>query len=414
MRRVGYLVVWMLMAFLCASARAAVEGFEESFDGNGPFSTKRGVSISGLDNPGWGLFIDEYAGSFDGSGYAFDIQAPIEVGIPSEFNAWERVLTGHGSFRETVRISDVEAGWYNSGSAGGDIRNAIQLIHAFKFEHLIQVLNIPFDTDIMPELNNKLIWYSPGVSVDLLRVPNETLDIEFGLEYDRRTGDTWYFLDSPKTGRVVTGPYHQPMPEVPESLVSLSIASGRDGTISGRLDNWSLEPLPDIRADINDDGVLNLADVDLLSLIIRRSGTDAVADLSIDGKVDQTDLALWIHDHRKTYFGDANLDGQFNSTDLVQVYQAGKFETGQTAGWAEGDWDPNGVFDSSDLVAAFHDGGYEAGPRQAMNAVPEPTGFAVMIPGLLVAARSTDRSRRKCIAHASVNHLASSKKSHLR
>ncbi len=147
--------------------------------------------------------------------------------------------------------------------------------------------------------------------------------------------------------------------------------------------------MPDIRADINDDGVLNAADADLLSLIIRRNGADAVADLSIDGKVDQTDLGLWIHEHRKSYFGDANLDGQFNSQDLTLVFQAGEYEDFVEAntGWADGDWNADGEFSSSDLVVAFQDGGYEQGPRQDVTiSVPEPSGVWIWIVGFTIAA----------------------------
>jgi hypothetical protein len=56
--------------------------------------------------------------------------------------------------------------------------------------------------------------------------------------------------------------------------------------------------------------------------------------------------------------GDANGDGLFNSSDLVAVFQAGKYETGSPATWAEGDWNGDGYFDSSDLIVAFQ-AGYE-------------------------------------------------------
>ncbi|MCA9152365.1 MAG: thioredoxin domain-containing protein [Planctomycetales bacterium] len=58
------------------------------------------------------------------------------------------------------------------------------------------------------------------------------------------------------------------------------------------------------------------------------------------------------------FAGDANFDGVFDSADLVQVFQAGKFETEQAAEWSEGDWDHNGFFNTSDLVAAFQLGRY--------------------------------------------------------
>ena len=63
--------------------------------------------------------------------------------------------------------------------------------------------------------------------------------------------------------------------------------------------------------------------------------------------------------------GDSNNDGIFDSSDLVRVFQAGKYEdaTGQRASFDEGDWNGDGVFDSSDLVAAFQADTYAVGPN---------------------------------------------------
>ena len=59
-----------------------------------------------------------------------------------------------------------------------------------------------------------------------------------------------------------------------------------------------------------------------------------------------------------TDFGDANLDGVFNSSDLVSIFQAGEYEDESTnnSNWNEGDWNGDGEFDSSDLILAFQAG----------------------------------------------------------
>lgn len=59
--------------------------------------------------------------------------------------------------------------------------------------------------------------------------------------------------------------------------------------------------------------------------------------------------------------GDANCDGYFNSSDLVTVFQAGKYENNRlaNAAFSEGDWNRDGYFNSSDLVLAFRVGRYE-------------------------------------------------------
>ena len=60
--------------------------------------------------------------------------------------------------------------------------------------------------------------------------------------------------------------------------------------------------------------------------------------------------------------GDANRDGLFNSSDLVQVFQRGEYED-QIEGnstWEDGDWNGDGDFTTADLVLAFQSGGYQA------------------------------------------------------
>ena len=65
--------------------------------------------------------------------------------------------------------------------------------------------------------------------------------------------------------------------------------------------------------------------------------------------------------------GDANGDGIFNSSDLVQVFQIGEYEDGvpNNSTFAEGDWNGDGDFDSSDLVLAFQAGMYVAAAEPA-------------------------------------------------
>ena len=64
--------------------------------------------------------------------------------------------------------------------------------------------------------------------------------------------------------------------------------------------------------------------------------------------------------------GDANRDGVFNSSDLIQVLQAGEYEDGvsNNSDWEEGDWNGDGDFTSFDLVIAFQTGLYEVQPSR--------------------------------------------------
>ena len=56
--------------------------------------------------------------------------------------------------------------------------------------------------------------------------------------------------------------------------------------------------------------------------------------------------------------GDSNLDGIFDSGDLLHVFKAGRYETGLAANFVEGDWNRDGFFNSSDFVAIFQAGHY--------------------------------------------------------
>lgn len=150
-----------------------------------------------------------------------------------------------------------------------------------------------------------------------------------------------------------------------------------------------------VTGDVNSNGILDSTDVDMLTSAIRVSSTDLAFDLNRDQLVSELDLSTWVHDLKQTYFGDANLDHQFNTSDLVTVFQAGEYEDRMdgNSGWATGDWNGDGDFTSTDLVTAFQDGGYEQGPRTAANTVPEPSSIVSLFGGLVVAINVRRRGR---------------------
>ena len=65
--------------------------------------------------------------------------------------------------------------------------------------------------------------------------------------------------------------------------------------------------------------------------------------------------------------------------DLMPI-GGGKFETGRPATWEEGDWNLDGIFDTKDIIAALGAGLFETGPYAAgadgidedVASVPEP------------------------------------------
>ncbi len=148
--------------------------------------------------------------------------------------------------------------------------------------------------------------------------------------------------------------------------------------------------------DFNSDGEVDVMDIDLLAAGIRERTSDSVFDVDLSGEVDHFDLRNVVETLLNTYLGDSNLDGEFNSGDLVAVFTAGEYEdaTENNSSWAEGDWDGDADFTSGDLVLAFQDGGYEQGPRMGANAVPEPTSLATLVTGL-IGLTTVLRTRRR-------------------
>ncbi len=141
---------------------------------------------------------------------------------------------------------------------------------------------------------------------------------------------------------------------------------------------------PAVAGDFNDDGFLTVEDIDLLSGAIAGGTGDLRFDLTDDDQVNRSDLETWVVDLKNTWIGDANLDGEFNTSDLTQVLQAGQYEdlVEGNSTWATGDWNADLDFDTGDLVYALQSGGYELGPRQAVRAVAEPAASGLILMGI--------------------------------
>jgi hypothetical protein len=148
----------------------------------------------------------------------------------------------------------------------------------------------------------------------------------------------------------------------------------RRQSVSSKLENLEprlllaqdlVSPLALEIGDFDRNGQLGVADIDSLSLQVRTGTIDKTFDVNQDGTVSAGDRQYWVDAVRRTYFGDSTLDGLFDTSDLVAVFQAGRYEDGipQNASWASGDWDGDGDFGTADLVAAFQGGGFERGFR---------------------------------------------------
>jgi hypothetical protein len=164
---------------------------------------------------------------------------------------------------------------------------------------------------------------------------------------------------------------------------------GRTGgsTSTQRIDDVYITWTGGLEGDYNEDGELNEPDLNLQAAEIADPPGDPAFDLTGDNVVDFDDRKAWVEGLKDTWIGDANLDLEFNSSDMVQVFAAGKYEKPENATWGQGDWNGDRYFDSSDMVAAFAGGGYEVGLREppafAASALPEPSAQLMGLLGML-------------------------------
>ncbi len=113
--------------------------------------------------------------------------------------------------------------------------------------------------------------------------------------------------------------------------------------------------------DVNSDRSLSADDIDALCQRVATGPKEARLDLDRDGRLDAADVDWLIQQVLHSTRGDANLDGVFNSDDLLAVFQAGEFEDSiaNNSTWADGDWNCDGEFTTADLLRAFQAGGYQ-------------------------------------------------------
>jgi hypothetical protein len=150
-----------------------------------------------------------------------------------------------------------------------------------------------------------------------------------------------------------------------------------------------------IRGDFDFDGRFTSKDIDELSTMIREGEYDRLMDLDRNGSLSILDRTVWVEDLMNTTYGDANLDGEFNSSDLILVLQAGEYadDVPNNSGWADGDFGGDGEFDTDDLVLALQTGAYEQGPKIAV-AVPEPGGWCLAIMAMCLVINARRRNDR--------------------
>lgn len=116
-----------------------------------------------------------------------------------------------------------------------------------------------------------------------------------------------------------------------------------------------------LTGDVDGNGFVNVDDIDSFAAALITQ--DRNFDLDGSGTIDRDDVQVLLSAAFNSGVGDANLDGRFDSTDLILIFQAGEYEDALVGNstWASGDWNLDGEFDTTDLVAAFTFGDYVTG-----------------------------------------------------
>jgi hypothetical protein len=140
--------------------------------------------------------------------------------------------------------------------------------------------------------------------------------------------------------------------------------------------------------------MLGAADINDLTQQSAAKNNPPAYDLTNDALVNEADVRTWVVDLFGSWVGDANLDGEFSSSDLVTMFVAGTYEQDVPAVWTSGDFTGDGRFNTADLVAAFAGGGYEQGPRAAVQSVPEPSSITMMALGIAAVGWRRARAGR--------------------
>lgn len=372
----------MVVAFACPSECSAdVVGFVETFSGEGSYGSEWDPYF-GLDNPGWRIAVPEGTVTPDGL-YVFTESNSPEPDVGAAISRIVRTKEGTGSFIERVLVDDLS------------MTTSARTVAELGFSHYMQGFPNEYGSlrlrVVEGEPTEVRDWGLEGLSDqgrDRTSYFNERVpvdapaDVLIELRYNARSREATLVYDLDRTDEVpavVRGPFpYEGIVTDSQSSHLYFVAVGQKASVEGSISEWSLTPINSFDFSMNAE--LDLDDVLMLSTAVQNGEYRVLYDVNDDRVVDRADLSHWIHDVKQAYFGDANLDQVFDSSDLVDVFTAGEYEDliANNSSWVTGDWNADGEFTSEDMIVAFQDGGYEMGPRTAIGvSVPEPTSNAV-------------------------------------
>jgi len=187
------------------------------------------------------------------------------------------------------------------------------------------------------------------------------------------------------------------LPALSTGVMALTVTWG-EISLGAKLGNQWLG----LRGDMNDDGLVNAADVDVLWAGFGPVGVHPMLDLDGDCDADGDDVTVLVHDILNTEIGDINLDGVVNATDL-QLLSAGY---GQAGGWADGDANGDGLVTVTDLQIMKSTFGFQrTGGASSTMLLGEPEAEDVGAEGLGPSAALADEATEEVAISASTDEL---------
>ncbi|MCA9216345.1 MAG: dockerin type I repeat-containing protein, partial [Planctomycetales bacterium] len=309
--------------------------FVESFNGDGPSRTVDG-KFPGLDNDGWNI---EGTGEFVSDSFSMVLwPSSLDRDGIDQTLLWTDV-NEPGSFVHRIVINNLEL-----GPVPGGIRADTSALQLFQYLDLndpsSRVTVIVRETDEDPaEFQVMMNGRGASEQFNVPKASNVVLEVEY--DQTNSTGTISYYdhPDSLTAKYSLTFAYFGGI--TPVRRIGFRARARNDGFVAAAIDHWTLNSILDPGlGDLDGNGTVDAMDIDLLSSYVQRGTTSDEYDLNSDGDVDELDRQLLVTTLANAVFGDSNLDGQFNSSDLVTVFAAGEYEDGiaRNSTWAEGDW----------------------------------------------------------------------------
>lgn len=389
MRREIALISVSCLLTMSTNATSASEGFEETFDGLGDFLDTTG-RVDGLDVEGWSFFLND-AANYEGLDGTHSVAFETGFGFPTLQTEKISVLNfpWSGSFVQRLELRGVNMSSTEDNLMGGATFNMLyfrpearrRIRFSLSAKESNDRLDVPFlRTGVEPAgpimcSSDDCADYLNGVSGNIAMeiVFHEPLSlVEFRYDND--------IDDNLPTIEIATAAFEPDETEL--SSVILEFGASRHRSILEIMVDYlrfsSLFP-----GDFDYNQRLNVADLAILANDIQMDTNDRRRDLTADEIVDSSDVDFWVHDLKNTYYGDANLDCEFNTADLVSIFNFAQYEDDidDNSTWESGDFNLDGDFTTADLILAFQDAGFEQGPRQAVQFVPEPSLSTLVILG---------------------------------